>query len=137
MAASLDPMVTINSYGIMESVSDSVERVFGWSPDELIGKNIKILMPEPHFSRHDQYLEKYRETRETSLIGVPRELEAVRKDGTVFPCEVSIARVDLPGGGDQLFTGIIRDITERKKAEKDLQNRNEDLIDARNFLQNP
>ena len=134
LAASLDPMVTIDSAGIVQIASDSVERVFGWKPGEVVGRNIKILLPEPYRSEHDGHLENYRRTKKTAILGKTREYEAARKDGSIFPCELSVSRVELPGG-EELFTGIIRDITERKEAEETLQNRNEALKRARNTLE--
>ncbi len=82
LAAALDPVVTIDAYGIIQDASRSVERVFGWSPGELVGQNVSILMPEPYRSAHDDYLAYYRGTGVTNIIGRPREFEAVRKDGT-------------------------------------------------------
>lgn len=117
LAASLDPLIAVDSRGIVQSASDSVERVFGWKPDQLVGKNIKLLMPEPHRSRHDGHLANYQRTGKSNIVGITRELEAVRKDGSVFPCEVSVARVDLPNDDEPLFTGVIRDISERKQAQ--------------------
>ena len=118
MAASLDPMVTINAHGIIQSASDSVERVFGWKSEEIIRKNVKILMAEPHQSRHDQYLRQYRATGKTSILGNAREFVAVRKDGSEFPCEINVPRVDIPGQDDPWFTGIIRDLTAAKESDR-------------------
>lgn len=118
MAASLDPMVTINAHGIIQSASDSVERVFGWKPEEIIRKNVKVLMAQPHQSKHDQYLRDYRATGKTNILGNSREFVAVRKDGTEFPCEINVARVDIPGQDDPWFTGTIRDLTAAKEAER-------------------
>lgn len=113
LAAALDPIVTIDSVGIIQSVSDSVQRVFGWTPAELIGSNISILMPEPHRSAHDGYLEKYLQTGRTEHLNRSRRFEAVRKDGTYFPLEVSVSRVDIPGQAAPMFVGIIRDLSRR------------------------
>lgn len=121
LASTLDPLVTINSLGIIQSASNSVERVFGWTPAELIGKNVHLLMPEPHHSRHDRYLANYRRTLKTNILGRTREFEAVRKDGTRFPVELSVARADVPGQKLPLFVGVIRDISERKSVERELE----------------
>ncbi len=118
LAASLDPMVAIDSRGAILSASDSLIRVFGWRVEEVIGKNISMLMPDPYQSEHDGYLESYRKTGDTWILGVMRELRALRKDGTEFPCEVSVSRVDTHGGEEPLFAGIIRDISDRKDSEK-------------------
>jgi len=119
LASTLDPLVTIDAWGVIQAASNSVERVFGWKPEELVGQNIRVLMPEPHHSRHDGYLEHYRQTGNTNILGRTREFEGARRDGTTFPIELSVARVDVPGDLP-LFTGIIRDITERKRAETDI-----------------
>jgi len=121
LASTLDPVVTIDSRGVVQSASDSVERVFGWAPDELVGENISVLMPEPHRSMHDQYLANYRRTNETHILGRTREFEAVRKNGPHFPIELSVSRADIPGQPDPIFIGILRDISERKRTERELR----------------
>ncbi len=117
LASTLDPVIVIDAHGTIQSSSDSLERVFGWRPAEVAGRNVSVLMPEPHRSAHDGYLAEYRRTGRTSIMGRPRELEAVRRDGTEFPIELCISRADLPGG-EMLFVGIIRDITRSKQAEQ-------------------
>ncbi|MHC5023901.1 MAG: PAS domain S-box protein [Planctomycetota bacterium] len=121
LASTLDPLVIIDPQGVIQAASDSVRQVFGWTPGELIGENVCLLMPEPNRTRHDEYLARYRETGETTILGRRREFEAVRKDGSLFPVEVSISRVDIPGRGQPLFTGIIHDITERRRAEEEIE----------------
>jgi PAS domain S-box-containing protein len=112
MNALLDPLVTIDARGVIRLASASVEKVFGWTAEELLGQNISVLMPEPHNSNHDVYLERYRRTGVAKLLGVAREMEAVRKDGSTFRCEVNATRVDIPGSPEPFFTGILRDTTE-------------------------
>jgi PAS domain S-box-containing protein len=112
LAATLDPIITIDSAGVIQSASDSVERVFGWTPIELVGMNVSILMPEPHHSAHDAYLAKYHETGRSEHLNRARRFEAVHKDGTLFPIEVSVSRVDIPGEAAPLFVGIIRDLSD-------------------------
>jgi PAS domain S-box-containing protein/diguanylate cyclase (GGDEF)-like protein len=92
--------------------------MFGYMPDELVGKNVSILMPEPFASKHDKYMQRYLQTGQAKIIGIGRELPAIKKDGTTFPMELSISEV--PNGHEQVFVGIIRDRTERKKAEKEI-----------------
>ena len=121
LASTSDPLITINCKGIIESASDSVERDFGWKPAELLGHNISILIPQPHHELHSGYLEQYLATDKTYILGRSRELEAVRKDGTIFPCEITVWQSDMPGRSTPIFTGILRDITERKKAEETLR----------------
>lgn len=119
MAASVDPMVTIDDKGIILSASDSVKWVFGWQPVELIGENIKILMPEPLRSQHDGYLRAHNNTKSTRILGKTRELTAVRKNGELFPCEITVSRVDAPGMESSIFTGIIRDVSELRRMQQD------------------
>jgi PAS domain S-box-containing protein len=137
LASTLDPVVTIDADGVIQEASDSVQRVFGWKPDKLIGKSVNALMPTPHRSKHDEYLFAYRQTRIANILGRTLELEAVRRDGTPFPIELSVSRVDVPGEGDPLFTGIIRDITARKRAEqalKESEQRFRDMLEGVELL---
>jgi PAS domain S-box-containing protein len=120
LASALDPIVTIDAFGIIQSASDSLERVFGWKPSEVVGKNVRMLMPEPHHSAHDCYLANYRDTHQTNILGRTREFFAIRRDGTQFPIELSVSRVDVPGASVPWFMGIIHDISERKEIEKEL-----------------
>lgn len=118
LASTLDPMFTIDIHGEILFASDSVKRIFGWMPREVIGQNIDLLMPEPYRSEHAGYLSRYLRTGHSSLLGNTRELEAMRKDCSTFPCEITVWRVDLPTQKDPVFTGFIRDITERKRTEE-------------------
>ncbi len=120
-ASSQDPLITINQSGIVKMASNSVESVFGWTPNELIGQNVNLLMPEPHRSEHDGHLARYQRSGVPHLLRKPRELSAVRRDGTVFPCEVMIWKVNVPDSTEQLFMGIIHDITDRKRANAALR----------------
>lgn len=113
-ASLLDATVVIDDHGTILAASDSVRRMFGYEPRELVGRNVRMLMSEPHHSRHDEYLANYRRTGFTHILGRTREFEVVRKDGSAIACELSVARADFPGGW--LFTGSFRDITERKAA---------------------
>lgn len=121
LASTLDPVITIDSFGTIRTASNSVERVFGWKPGELVGRNVHVLMPEPHHSGHDQYLANYRKTLKTNILGRTREFDAVRRDGTRFPIELSVSRADVPGQKQPVFVGIIKDVSERKAAERELQ----------------
>jgi PAS domain S-box-containing protein len=116
VASSLDPLVAIDPRGTVLVASDSVERVFGWKPAELIGRNINVLMPEPHRSAHDGYLSDYRRTGVTHILGRTREFEVVRRDGSRLTCELSVSRADLPGG-EVVYSGSFRDVTDRRRAE--------------------
>lgn len=121
LASTLDPIITIDGRGVIISASKSIDRVFGYAPDEVIGQNISILMPQPHRAAHDGYLANYHRTGVTNILGQTRELEAMRQDGSVFPMEISISRVDVPGEEMPLFTGIIHDISDRHRAEAELR----------------
>lgn len=121
LASVLDPTLTIDAFGTIQTASESVHAVFGYRPGELIGRNIKLLMPEPHRSQHDSYLARHRRTGEENILGKTREFDVVRKDGEVITCELSVSAVDPQGDGERLFTGSFRDITARKRAEEALQ----------------
>ncbi|MFT4538392.1 MAG: two-component system sensor histidine kinase/response regulator [Planctomycetota bacterium] len=109
----LNPLVIIDAYGVIQSASDSMEQVFGYRPEELVGRNVNVLMPEPHHSAHDNYLANYRSTGKTNILGLTRPFEVLRKDGVIIHCELSVSRVDIPGRPDPLFTGSLSDITEQ------------------------
>jgi PAS domain S-box-containing protein len=130
MASSLDPLITINARGIVQTASDSVETVLGWKPNELIGENVNVLMPEPYRSEHDGYLENYRRTGLSKLLGKSRELAAARRDGTVISATVTLWRVDLPDQSEPMFMGTIRDITERIRSEAELEALNKQLVNT-------
>jgi PAS domain S-box-containing protein len=110
-----DGIITINAQGVIESVNTEAERLFGYASEELIGEDVKILMPAPDAERHGQYLAQYLRTGEAKIIGVGREVTGRRKDGSTFPLFLSIGKFSLDG--ERYFTGIVRDITERKRAE--------------------
>lgn len=119
LEAAVDAVITIDEQGIIQSVNPAVERLFAYPPADLIGRNVSMLMPQPHRERHDQYLAHYLRTGEAKVIGKGRELEALRRDGTTFPIELTLSEVRIGGRG--LFTGFIRDISQRKQAEKALR----------------
>jgi PAS domain S-box-containing protein len=115
----VDGIITIDESGTIQSVNPAVERIFQYPIEELIGQNVKILMPAPDHHRHDDYLQRYRETGERKIIGIGREVMGRRKDGSTFPIELSISESTLPG--NRFFTGILRDVTQRKIAEEELR----------------
>ena len=118
LCAVLDPTIAIDGHGTVVTASDSVQAVFGWKPDELVGRNINRLLPEPHKSMHDDYLANYRRTGITHILGRTREFEVVHKDGHCLSCELSVARGYLPGAEGSLFIGSFRDVTERNRAQR-------------------
>lgn len=121
LTAVLDPTMTIDERGTIVTASASVERVFGWRPEELVGKNIRLLMPEPHRSKHDAYLSNYGRTGRTTILGRTREFEVLTKDGRTVQVELSVSRVDVAGEGRPLFTGSFRDVTQRRLTEERLR----------------
>jgi two-component system sensor kinase FixL len=120
-----DGIIAVDEQGIIRSVNPAAERIFGYDLQEMIGRNVSLLMPEPDRSNHDRYMEDYRRTGQAKIIGIGREVEGLRKDGTVFPVDLAVSEVDL--GPERIFTGILRDITERKRAEEALTRLNEEL----------
>lgn len=114
----VDGMITINEMGLLETFNKAAENLFGYSPQEVIGRNVKILMPAPYFSEHDGYLEQYKNSGHKKIIGIGREVEGKRKDGSIFPMELAVADIQL--SGRRFFAGIVRDISERKQIEQQL-----------------
>ncbi len=111
-----DGIVTIDERGIVESFNPAAERMFGWRREEVIGRNVALLMPEPYADQHDGFISHYLETGESSVIGVGREVLGRRKDGSEFPIEISLS---VQEDGPRKFTAILRDLTERKQLEEE------------------
>src|SRR5688572_4324426 len=97
LAGMLDPVVTIDSQGIIQEASDLVECCFGYAPAELVGQNANLLIAEPHHRLHDEYQDRDRRTGATNVLTRTREFDVVRKDGSRVVCELSVSRVDAPG----------------------------------------
>jgi len=121
----VDGLITINEFGLIQHYNKACERVFGYQTVEVLGKNIKMLMPEPYHGEHDGYLKNYHNTGDKKIIGKGREVEAKRKDGSVFPIDLSVSEINVKG--EKLYSGIIRDITDRRKAEDEIMRSNEEL----------
>jgi PAS domain S-box-containing protein len=115
----IDGVITIDSRGLIQSFSPSAEHMFGWTADEVIGRNIKMLMPEPDKTRHDAYLSNYLASGVPKIIGAGREVMGLRKDGSLMPMRLAVGRVDLPN--ELLFVGFVTDITERHALEASLR----------------
>jgi two-component system sensor kinase FixL len=126
--AAVDAIVTIDQHGIIESVNPATERMFNYTPQEMLGNNVSMLMPRPYADRHDDFLRRYRLTGERRIIGVGREVEAMRRDGSVFPVDLAVTEFDIRGR--RLFTGLIRDISDRRAAEREAQVRLDELAHA-------
>ncbi|MCK5770199.1 PAS domain S-box protein [Algiphilus sp.] len=123
--AAVDAIVLITPEGRITRFNSAAERLFGYTPDEVLGRNVSMLMPDPDRSAHDEYIGRFRRTREARIIGIGREVTAQRKDGSTFPIELSVGEfVSQQGSG---FVGILRDITVRKRQEARLRRQAQEL----------
>jgi len=121
-----DAMIVIDEQGIIQSFSPTAERQFGYTESEVAGRNISILMPSPYREAHDVHMERYRVTGERHIIGVGRIVVGRRKDGTTFPVELSVG--ETRRAGRRLFTGFLRDLTEKQTTEARLQELQTDFL---------
>ncbi len=126
-----DAMIVIDEQAKIQSFSKAAIRQFGYRPEEVIGANIKMLMPEPYRSQHDDYMHRYRATGERRIIGIGRVVVGQRKDGSTFPMELSVG--EMHSGGERFFTGFIRDLTERQQTETRLQELQSELVHMSRF----
>ncbi len=127
-----DGIVIIDSMGIIDAVNPATETMFGYHRDEMIGQNVSMLMPSPYREEHNGYLERYRKTREPHIIGIGREVTGQRKDGSTFPIDLAVSEVDHMG----LFTGAIRDLSERRNVEEELRREQKLTANIVNTVQN-
>ncbi|GAB3373981.1 PAS domain-containing sensor histidine kinase [Spongiibacter taiwanensis] len=114
----VDGVITISDQGIIETVNPATERIFGYKEIELRGQNVAMLMPNPYHEAHDQYISNYLSSGQKKIIGTGREVTGRRKDGSTFPLELAISEMVVDG--QRMFTGIVRDISERKATENQL-----------------
>ncbi|HXF86952.1 MAG TPA: PAS domain S-box protein [Xanthobacteraceae bacterium] len=121
-----DAMVVIDDQGIIQSFSAAAERLFGYKTEEVLGKNVKLLMPAPYRDEHDDYIARYLQTGERRIIGIGRVVVGERKDGSTFPIELAVG--EMRSGDRRFFTGFIRDLTERQKTEARLQELQAELV---------
>jgi PAS domain S-box-containing protein len=124
----VDGIITIDERGSVESYNPAAQKLFGYERAEVLGRNVKMLMPEPYHSEHDGYISNYVRSGHAKIIGIGREVVGKRKDGSVFPMELAVSEFHIRQR--RYFTGIVRDITERKRLQDELQQRVHDLADA-------
>ena len=118
LETAVEGIITIDEHGVIESVNAAAEQIFGYRAIEIIGKDVGVLIPSPHREGHDNYLINYLRTGRAKIIGVGREVAGRRKDGSIFPMDLSVNEVKL--ASRRMFTGFVRDITERKQLEKEI-----------------
>jgi diguanylate cyclase (GGDEF)-like protein/PAS domain S-box-containing protein len=119
LETAITAIVMIDEKGIIQSINPAAERLFQYSSPEIVGANVNILMPEPYHSEHDDYLSRYMEKGQAHIIGVGREVVCKRKDGSVFPADLAVSEIEIED--EHKFVGILTDITQRKKAEKEIE----------------
>jgi two-component system, LuxR family, sensor kinase FixL len=117
--AAVDGIIVIDSHGIIEAFNAAAQRMFGYTEREVIGQNIKLLMPEPDRSRHDSYIDHHLKTGERRIIGIGRAVTGLRRDGTPFPLHLSVGELELDG--EKHFTGILHDLSRRTELEDRLR----------------
>jgi two-component system sensor kinase FixL len=121
-----DAMIVIDEVGMIQSFSLAAERLFGYSPAEAIGQNVRMLMPSPYREGHDGYLQRYMTTGERRIIGIGRVVVGERRDGSTFPMELAVG--EMHSTNQRFFTGFIRDLTERQQTETRLQELQSELV---------
>ena len=126
LAAVPDAMIVIDDKGLIQTFSAAAERLFGYTAEEVKGRNVSMLMPTPHREQHDSYIARYLATGERRIIGVGRVVAGLRKDGTTFPIELAVGEVKT--GERRAFTGFVRDLTERQEREQRLHEVQAELI---------
>jgi PAS domain S-box-containing protein len=115
LQSAVDAIISIEAAGMIESVNPATEKLFGYTAAELIGQNVRMLMPEPYGSQHDGYISHYLETGQRKIIGIGREVTGLRKDGSTFPMHLSVSEYEIDG--KRHFAGIVHDLTARRRAE--------------------
>jgi two-component system, LuxR family, sensor kinase FixL len=116
--STVDGIITIDEHGVMQSFNPAAERIFGYAAADVLGRNVSMLMPEPDRDRHDQYIEHYLRTGRAKIIGIGREVVGQRSDGTVFPIDLAVS--EFSHNGRRMFTGIVRDISERVDLQREV-----------------
>lgn len=116
----VDGVITIDAHGRIVAFNAAAERIFGYTAEEIQGRNVSLLMPEPYHTEHDGYLQAYHETGRRRIIGIGREVTGRRKDGSTFPMDLAVSEVPALPGEPVRFTGIVRDISERRRLEQEV-----------------
>lgn len=124
-STAIETIVTINEKGIVQSFNPAAEKLFGYSADQIIGRNVSVLMPEPYSHEHDDYLANYVLTGNAKIIGIGREVTCRRKDGSIFPASLAVSEFQLTG--ERGFAGFIQDLSERKEHERQAQRWRDEL----------
>lgn len=122
---SLNGIILITELGIIEDINNSALKLFGYEKHELMGKNIKMLLPEPHRSNHIGHLLKNKETKEAKEIGIGRQLDGLKKDKTLFPFQLAVS--EFESSGQVFYAGALRDLTEKKMQENIINGYAEEL----------
>lgn len=112
----VDGIITIDESGIIQTVNPAALKMFGYPQEAMLGRNVSMLMPQPHRDAHDGYLRTYHQTRRAHIIGIGREVEAQRSDGTLFTMDLAVS--EITRRGKRQYVGMVRDISERKRVEK-------------------
>lgn len=128
IAAAPDAIISIDACGIVVDFNPAAERIFGYEAHEIVGRNVSLLMPDPYRNQHDSFLERYLKTGENQVIGIGREVRAVRRDGRIFPIDLSVCEVKTDS--DHLFIGIVRDISARNAMQLRLVEEQRNAVDG-------
>lgn len=124
LETTVEGVVTINTRGTILSFNKAAEEMFGYEEEEIIGKNIEVLMPSPHKEHHDEYINNYLRTGEKKIIGKGREVRAQKKDGSTFPIDLAVSEVNW--GNKKIFSGLIKDLSEKRELEREIIQISED-----------